>query len=114
MFLGGEPLSQPEKVEQWVQIVAKLGGISTIVTNGTFGLPELGQWPRTHTHFFVSCDGDKPAMDKVRGKDVFEKVKTVAAGRKDVMLTVIIFCNTPFIFVVISLKHKIKRILSDR
>lgn len=94
MFLGGEPMSQREKVAQWVKVIASLGGISTVVTNGTYGLPAPGEWPRAH--YFISCDGDKTGMDKVRGFDpthgvnVFEKVRKVASGRPDVMLNMTI------------------------
>ena len=94
LLLGGEPMMEREKVEQLVQVIAKLGGISTIITNGTYDLPAPGQWPRVH--FFISCDGDRQGMDRVRGFDVihqtnvFEKVKSVASGRQDVMLAMTI------------------------
>jgi MoaA/NifB/PqqE/SkfB family radical SAM enzyme len=94
LLLGGEPMMERHKVEQLVQAIAKLGGISTIVTNGTYDLPAPGEWPRTH--FFISCDGDRQGMDRVRGFDVvhqtnvFEKVKSVAFNRKDVMLAMTI------------------------
>jgi MoaA/NifB/PqqE/SkfB family radical SAM enzyme len=94
LFIGGEPMVEREKVEQWVRAVARLGGISTVITNGTYGLPMPGEWPRTH--YFVSCDGDRTGMDRVRGFDVvhktnvFEQVKSVALHRKDVMLAMTI------------------------
>jgi MoaA/NifB/PqqE/SkfB family radical SAM enzyme len=94
LFIGGEPMTEREKVEQWVREVARLGGISTVITNGTYGLPTPGEWPRTH--YFVSCDGDRTGMNRVRGFDVvhqtnvFELVKSVAAQRKDVMLAMTI------------------------
>jgi MoaA/NifB/PqqE/SkfB family radical SAM enzyme len=94
LFIGGEPMTEREKVEQWVRKVARLGGISTVITNGTYGLPEPNEWPRTH--YFVSCDGDRTGMDRVRGFDVvhktnvFEQVKSVAYQRKDVMLAMTI------------------------
>jgi MoaA/NifB/PqqE/SkfB family radical SAM enzyme len=90
-FVGGEPMTEREKVERWVRTVARRGGISIIVTNGTYGLPAPKEWPRTR--YFISCDGDKVGMDRVRGFDVvhrsnvFEQVKAVASGRKDVRLT---------------------------
>ncbi len=93
-FVGGEPMIEREKLEHWVREVAKLGGISTVATNGTYGLPAPNEWPRTH--YFVSCDGDKAGMDRVRGFDVihkanvFEQVKSVAWHRQDVMLSVVI------------------------
>lgn len=94
LFIGGEPMTEREKVELWVREVARLGGISTVITNGTYGLPAPGEWPRTH--YFVSCDGDRTGMDRVRGFDVvhktnvFEQVKAVSVGRKDVMLAMTI------------------------
>ena len=83
-------MTERAKLERWVREVAACGGISTVVTNGTYGLPALEEWPRTQ--YFVSCDGDRAGMDRVRGFDVvhktnvFEQVKAVAYGRKDVML----------------------------
>ena len=59
-FVGGEPMTEREKVEQWVRTVARRGGISIIVTNGTYGLPAPKEWPRTR--YFISCDGDKYAI----------------------------------------------------
>jgi MoaA/NifB/PqqE/SkfB family radical SAM enzyme len=94
LLLGGEPLMERQKVEQLVQVIAQLGGITTVITNGTYDLPAPGEWPRTH--FFISCDGDRQGMDRVRGFDVihqtnvFEKVKSVAFQRKDVMLAMTI------------------------
>jgi MoaA/NifB/PqqE/SkfB family radical SAM enzyme len=94
LFIGGEPMTEREKVEQWVREVARLGGISTVITNGTYGLPLPNEWPRTH--YFVSCDGDRTGMDRVRGFDVvhqtnvFEQVKSLASHRKDVMLAMTI------------------------
>jgi MoaA/NifB/PqqE/SkfB family radical SAM enzyme len=93
-FIGGEPMTEREKVEAWVREVGRRHGISIIVTNGTYGLPASGEWPRTR--FFISCDGDKVGMDRVRGFDrvhrrhVFEQVKQVAFGRKDVKLAMTI------------------------
>ena len=94
LFIGGEPMTERRKLEQLVRVVAKHGGISTVITNGTYDLPEPYEWPRTH--YFVSCDGDRRGMDRVRGFDmvhktnVFEKVKSVASNRKDVMLAMTI------------------------
>ncbi len=94
LFIGGEPMAERGKLEQWVREVPKYGGISTVITNGTYGLPALYEWPRTH--YFVSCDGDRKGMDRVRGFDVvhktnvFEQVKSVASNRKDVMLAMTI------------------------
>ena len=94
LFLGGEPMTEREKVESCVKEVARLGGISTVITNGTYGLPAIKEWPRTH--FFVSCDGDRLGMDRVRGFDmmhktnVYEQIKKVALNRRDVMLAMTI------------------------
>ncbi len=94
LFIGGEPMTERGKLEQWVREVAKYGGISTVITNGTYGLPAPYEWPRTH--YFVSCDGDRTGMNRVRGFDVvhktnvFELVKTGAFHRKDVMLAMTI------------------------
>lgn len=93
-FVGGEPMTEREKVAAWVKEVAKHRGISIVVTNGTYGLPAPVEWPRTR--FFISCDGDRVGMDRIRGFDmvhkrhVFEQVKEVAYGRKDVKLTMTI------------------------
>ncbi len=93
-FIGGEPLTEREKVERWVREVSRIGGISMIVTNGTYGLPAQNEWPRTR--YYVSCDGDRQGMDRVRGFDVvhktnvFEQVKAVAMNRKDVKLAMTI------------------------
>src|SRR5205807_6266570 len=93
-FVGGEPMTERAKVERWVKEVGKLRGTSIIVTNGTYGLPAPNEWPRTQ--YYVSCDGDKAGMDRVRGFDVvhkanvFEHVKSVAFNRKDVMLSMTI------------------------
>src|SRR5947209_12030477 len=94
LFIGGEPMTERGKLEQWVREVAKYGGISTVITNGTYGLPSPYEWPRTH--YFVSCDGDRTGMDRVRGFDVvhktnvFEQVKSVASNRQDVKLAMTI------------------------
>ena len=94
LLLGGEPMSEPEKVETLARYIAALHGTSTVITNGTYGLPEMGAWPRTH--FMISCDGDRQGMDRVRGFDVmhqtsvFEQVKAVAANRNDVCLAMTI------------------------
>lgn len=94
LFIGGEPMTEREKLEQWVREVAKNGGISTVITNGTYGLPAPYEWPRTH--YFVSCDGDRTGMERVRGFDVihkanvYEQVKAVSYNRKDVMLAMTI------------------------
>ncbi len=93
-FVGGEPMTERGKVERWVKEVGKLRGTSIIVTNGTYGLPAPNEWPRTQ--YYVSCDGDKAGMDRVRGFDVvhkanvFEQVKSVALHRKDVKLAMTI------------------------
>jgi len=93
-FVGGEPMTEREKVERWVREVAVLKGTSIVVTNGTYGLPAPNEWPRTH--YYVSCDGDRAGMDRVRGFDVvhktnvFEQVKSVAFHRKDVKLAMTI------------------------
>ncbi|GAC1389248.1 MAG: hypothetical protein NVS4B11_18820 [Ktedonobacteraceae bacterium] len=94
LLLGGEPMSKPEKVEILARYIAELHGTSTVITNGTYGLPEPGAWPRTH--FMISCDGDRQGMDRVRGFDVmhqssvFDQVKAVAAHRNDVCLAMTI------------------------
>jgi MoaA/NifB/PqqE/SkfB family radical SAM enzyme len=91
LFLGGEPMMRREELSHWVQTVADLGGISTIITNATYGLPAPGEWRQTH--YMVSCDGDQEGMRKIRGLDtfhnnapVFDLVKSATYGRKDVVL----------------------------
>src|SRR3989440_12136421 len=32
LFIGGEPMTEREKLERWVREVAKYGGISTVIT----------------------------------------------------------------------------------
>jgi hypothetical protein len=78
-----------------VREVAQLGAYSTIVTNGTYGLPAPGEWPSCH--YFLSCDGDAPGMLRVRGRDpehgdrpVYELLREAAQGRQDVMLNMTI------------------------
>ncbi len=88
LFIGGEPMMEREKLEQWVRTVASLNGIATVITNGTFGLPAPQEWPRVH--YIISCDGDKAGMDKVRGVSIFEQVKAVASHRQDVVLAMTI------------------------
>lgn len=95
LYIGGEPMARRDVLDSWVREFAMLGGINTVITNGTYGLPKVGEWPSTH--YFVSCDGDKFSMDKIRGKDpehnmknVFDTVTEVVRGRKDVVLTMTI------------------------
>ena len=95
LFLGGEPMMRREELSHWVQTVADLGGISTIITNATYGLPAQGEWRQTH--YMVSCDGDQEGMRKIRGLDtfhdnapVFDLVKSATYGRADVVLAMTI------------------------
>lgn len=95
LFLGGEPMMRRKELAHWVQTVASLDGISTVITNATYGLPDPGEWPQTH--FMVSCDGDEKGMRKVRGLDashqntpVFDLVKQATFGRQDVVLAMTI------------------------
>lgn len=101
LFIGGEPLMRLEdtgeneerihprdRTEFMVRRVAEHGAISTVITNGTYGLPAPGEWPRVH--YFVSFDGDGLGMLKVRGKGVFEQARDAARGRKDVILAMTI------------------------
>lgn len=100
LFLGGEPLMRldpaqkgdrldpRDRTEHMVREVAKRGGISTVITNATYGIPAQDEWPRTH--YFVSFDGDEHGMGRVRGKGVFEKAREAVQGRKDVVLAMTI------------------------
>jgi MoaA/NifB/PqqE/SkfB family radical SAM enzyme len=66
LFMGGEPMIKSELVFK----AMKLFELSSIVTNGTYGIPSLPGQLVT-----VSLDGPKELNDQIRGEGVFEKVK---------------------------------------
>lgn len=66
LFMGGEPMIKAELVFE----AMKLFEHSSIVTNGTYGIPSLPGQLVT-----VSLDGPKELNDQIRGEGVFEKVR---------------------------------------
>ena len=72
LFVGGEPMIRKALVLEGMKLFDK----STIVTNGTYGIPSVPG----HT-VVVSLDGPKRPNDAIRGEGVFEKVKEAIHGR---------------------------------
>ena len=66
LFMGGEPMIKKE----FVLTAMKLFESSSIVTNGTYGIPSVPGHLVT-----VSLDGPQPVNDAIRGEGVFEKVR---------------------------------------
>jgi len=65
-WVGGEPLLRKRILEEGT----KLFLINMIVTNGTLELPKL-----KNCNFYVSVDGTKKYYEKIRGENIYEKVK---------------------------------------
>lgn len=66
LFMGGEPMIKSELVFE----AMKLFDNSSIVTNGTYGIPSVPG------HLVsISLDGPKAVNDPIRGEGVFEQVK---------------------------------------
>ena len=66
LFMGGEPMIRSELVLE----AMKLFNHSSIVTNGTYGIPSVPGQLVT-----VSLDGPRALNDRIRGDGVFAKVK---------------------------------------
>ena len=82
LFMGGEPMIRKDLVMQ----AAKLFDMPAIVTNATYGIPELPGGLVT-----VSLDGPEHLNDPIRGEGVFQTVKAaVAARRRDDGTTVML------------------------
>ena len=72
LFMGGEPMIRKKLVLE----AAKLFEMPAIVTNATYGIPELPGGLVT-----VSLDGPAHLNDPIRGQGVFEKVRQSVAAR---------------------------------
>ena len=72
LFMGGEPMIRRDLVME----AAELFEMPAIVTNATYGIPELPGGLVT-----VSLDGPEHLNDPIRGKDVFQKVKHAVYAR---------------------------------
>ncbi len=72
LFMGGEPMIRKELVLEGM----KLFDSSSIVTNGTFGIPSVPGHLVT-----VSLDGPRELCDSIRGEGVFDKVKESVFAR---------------------------------
>lgn len=68
-WVGGEPLLREDLIEKAKDLFL----INWIVTNGTFKLPD---WK--DVIFFISVDGPRKIHNKIRGKEVYEKIKANA------------------------------------
>ena len=66
LFMGGEPMIRKDLVLEGMKLFEK----SSIVTNGTYGIPSVPGHLVT-----VSLDGPKELNDPIRGEGVFDKVK---------------------------------------
>jgi MoaA/NifB/PqqE/SkfB family radical SAM enzyme len=72
LFMGGEPMIRKKLVFE----AMKLFESSSIVTNGTYGIPSLPGCLVT-----VSLDGPEGCNDALRGEGVFQKVKEAIHAR---------------------------------
>jgi len=72
LFMGGEPMIRKNLVLQAMPLFHQ----SSIVTNGTYGIPSVPGHLVT-----VSLDGPKAMNDPIRGEGVFEKVKEAVFAR---------------------------------
>lgn len=66
LFMGGEPMIRKDLVLQGMQLFES----SSIVTNGTYGIPSVPGHLVT-----VSLDGPRDMCDAIRGAGVFDKVR---------------------------------------
>lgn len=72
LFMGGEPMIRKDLVLQAIPLFER----SSIVTNGTYGIPSLPGHLVT-----VSLDGPEALNDAIRGEGVFQKVKDAIFAR---------------------------------
>jgi MoaA/NifB/PqqE/SkfB family radical SAM enzyme len=72
LFMGGEPMIRKNLVLQAMSLFER----SSIVTNGTYGIPSVPGHLVT-----VSLDGPKELNDPIRGEGVFDKVKKAVFER---------------------------------
>ncbi len=72
LFMGGEPMIRKDLVLEAMQLFEE----SSIVTNGTYGIPSVPGHLVT-----VSLDGPKELSDSIRGEGVFDKVKEAIDAR---------------------------------
>jgi MoaA/NifB/PqqE/SkfB family radical SAM enzyme len=72
LFMGGEPMIRWKLVSQALALFE----FSSIVTNGTYGIPSA-----PGTLVTVSLDGPEELNDPIRGEGVFQKVKQAVHAR---------------------------------
>src|SRR5258708_35180200 len=72
LFMGGEPMIRRDLVLEAMPLFAR----SSIVTNGTYGIPSVPGHLVT-----VSLDGPEELSDAIRGEGVFQKVKKAVFER---------------------------------
>lgn len=72
LFMGGEPMIRRELVLEAMQLFER----SSIVTNGTYGIPSVAGHLVT-----VSLDGPRTNNDALRGEGVFQQVKEAVFDR---------------------------------
>lgn len=72
LFMGGEPMIRKNLVLQAMPLFER----SSIVTNGTYGIPSVPGHLVT-----VSLDGPEDLNDRIRGEGVFQKVKKAVFER---------------------------------
>ncbi len=71
-FMGGEPMKRKQLVLNGLQLFER----SSIITNGTYGIPSAPGHLVT-----VSLDGPEAMNDAIRGEGVFQKVKEAIFAR---------------------------------
>jgi MoaA/NifB/PqqE/SkfB family radical SAM enzyme len=74
LFMGGEPMIRKKLVLEAMQLFES----SSIVTNGTYGIPSVPGHLVT-----VSLDGPEEMNDAIRGEGVFQQVKQAVFERPD-------------------------------
>lgn len=72
LFMGGEPMIRKALVLEAMNLFES----SSIVTNGTYGIPSVPEHLVT-----VSLDGPEAYNDEIRGEGVFQKVKEAVFAR---------------------------------
>ena len=73
LFMGGEPMIRKRLVMEAMPLFTS----SSIVTNGTYGIPSVPGHLVT-----VSLDGPKEMNDAIRGQGVFDKVRDAVFARE--------------------------------